>query len=269
MGTYWKVQFYASGVADFASLEANIIGQFDAIIEEFSLWNNSSFLSRLNTAPAGTCFPVSDRFQMLWSLSVDLMFATQGAFSPAVTDQRSAYSLAEIAKQLDETGLFRRLEGVHIDLTATAKGLAIDLVAALLRQADHSSFLIDIGGDIFAEGIKPDKTPYWIELDRRASDPDIIRCAPISEALASSGQLQQAQLTDDGYTSHIRGHTGAMNATVTVLAANCMIADGWATALLAAGEKGPEIADENCLVAAFCESGRPVRFSKAAQTYLA
>ena len=137
-----------------------------------------------------------------------------------------------------------------------------------LKASGITSFLIEVGGEFLANGVRPDNHPYWIEIDRTATGDDIVRCALVNEALATSGQLQQAQLTSSGYNSHIRGAEFGLCATVSVLSDTCCHADAWATALLAAGPDGIRIADANNIAAISGSPQSGVSLSRAAKRYL-
>lgn len=48
-----------------------------------------------------------------------------------------------------------------LNLSAIAKGYAVDRIALLLKQEGYQNFVIDIGGEIYASGEKSDANKGW------------------------------------------------------------------------------------------------------------
>ena len=53
-----------------------------------------------------------------------------------------------------------------MDLSATAKGFAVDEVARLLDARYISSYLVEIGGELRARGSKPDGSSWKVAIER-------------------------------------------------------------------------------------------------------
>ena len=45
-----------------------------------------------------------------------------------------------------------------------AKGYAVDRMADILEARGVSQYLIEIGGEFVASGVKPDRSPWWLDL---------------------------------------------------------------------------------------------------------
>ena len=58
-------------------------------------------------------------------------------------------------------GLVDIKKGMFLDFNAIAKGYAVDLISELLIKNGIQSFLIDIGGEMFASGINTVSNSKW------------------------------------------------------------------------------------------------------------
>ncbi len=270
MGTYWRVVVFSENQISESELTAQISSLFERVISIFSLWRAESLVSRLNAAPSGTIFSCDELFWPVWQTYLDIGSRIGTVFSPLfpLKTEHTPSPLPDLADLTPNAGEIVRPAGFGFDLNAAVKGFAVDLVSELLLGQSITSFLIDIGGDFRAHGIKPDQAPYWIEIDSRMTSPNILRIAAVNEAVATSGQIEQAVLSDRDYSSHIRGIDIDLNTVITVIMPTCMLADGWATALLAAGERGLDLANANQIPAVFCRTGEPAKVSSAALAYL-
>ena len=63
----------------------------------------------------------------------------------------------------------RRHAPAQLDLCGIAKGFAVDLLMATLREQGIHHALVEIGGELLGRGVKPDGSPWWVEIDRPAA----------------------------------------------------------------------------------------------------
>lgn len=155
--------------------------------------------------------------------------------------------------------LRKSVAGLQIDLSSIAKGWAVDEIAGLLRAKGVTNFLVEIGGELRAQGEKAPGRPWQIAIERPSYDTRLVQrvIALNDTAMATSGDYRNF-FTDGGrmYSHTIDPATGQpvehRLASVTVLAENCAAADAWATALLAMGDRlAPDLADSRNLKALF------------------
>ena len=149
--------------------------------------------------------------------------------------------------------------GVQVDLSAIAKGYAVDLVADHLRRRGINSALVEIGGELYGYGRKPDGTAWrvWVEADpdRDNDEPQVLRLQ--EKAAATSGDRWHRYENDGREIAHTldpRSGRPVERApvAVTVVADDAMRADAWATALTVMGaEAGMAFAREKSLAARF------------------
>jgi len=97
----------------------------------------------------------------LWGIGTDK------AHVPTPTEIKKALSLIDYTQvKLDESqnAVFLKKAGMALDLGGIAKGYAADESARVLMQSGVESGLIDLGGNLYAIGTKPDGTPWKIGL---------------------------------------------------------------------------------------------------------
>jgi thiamine biosynthesis lipoprotein len=133
-------------------------------------------------------------------------------------------------------------KGAQIELGAIAKGYASDKVAQLLRDDGIKSAIINLGGNVFALGAKPDGSPWKIAITDPLNPQDIIgSLTVINCAVVSSGGYRR-YFEQDGVTYHhiLDPKTGfpaqSGLAGVTVVSGSGMLADALSTALFVMGQ---------------------------------
>lgn len=287
MGTGWSLRAFAPPALAPAAVRAAVAGELASVVAEISTWEPGSEISRFNAAAAGTWHRLSEGHAAVLGRALQLAAATGGAFDPALAALVDLWGFgpagpvaappgrAAVAAGCGP-GAWRRLRfdpaerlllqpgGVRLDLSAIGKGHAVDRVAAVLRRLGLRSFLMELGGELRGEGVKPDATPWWVGLDRPEPGPVAVPQGGARVLIALHG-LSVA--TSGDYCRHFAhrgrryGHildprSGAPAqsdlAAVTVLHPDCMTADAMATALAVLGpERGAAFAEAQRLAALF------------------
>ena len=154
--------------------------------------------------------------------------------------------------------------GVALDLSAIAKGYAVDHLAALLAARGIDHYLVEVGGELRGQGCKPDGSPWWVALETPADAPP---GAALPEtvlaldglAVASSGDYRRHADYDAGRVAHSLDPRSGMPlangiAMLSVVHASAMQADAWSTALgvLGVGD-GLRMARQRGLAARFLQ----------------
>ncbi len=75
--------------------------------------------------------------------------------------------------------------GLALDLSAIAKGYAVDRISDLLADFGYAHHLVEIGGELRGRGVKPDHRPWWVGLEPAGSAAEIV-VALTDLAVASS-----------------------------------------------------------------------------------
>jgi len=147
----------------------------------------------------------------------------------------------------------------YIDLSAIAKGDAVDVLGLLLQKQGIDNYLVEVGGEIIAHGIKPENQPWRIAIEAPNDDGRSVQIIiPLSSmGVATSGDYRNFFEQDGQRFSHtIDGRTGYPVkhnlASVSVLHESVAMADAWATALTVLGaEEGLKLAEKHSLAAYF------------------
>ena len=159
---------------------------------------------------------------------------------------------------------------MQLDLSAIAKGYGVDLVARHLRDSGIAAALVEIGGELYGYGCKPDGVAWQVLVEAcpdagiDSAEPRVVALDGI--AIATSGDHWHAfEHQGTRYSHTLDPRTGKpvehAPAAVTVIADEAMRADAWATALTVMGaEAGYEFARSRKLAARFVSrSGNGLR----------
>lgn len=265
MGTSWSVR----AVDAPPELRGEIEGVLAGVVAEMSHWEPGSHLSRFNRAEPGRWQPLPPGFAHVLATGLAIAEASGGAFDPAMgaladlwgfgpagarplpSDRAIADALAVSGyRQIEQDARrARRLAPAALDFSGIAKGYAVDAVADRLRGLGLADFLIEVGGELRGEGIKPDGQPWWVDLEAApGAEVAPIRVALHGLAVATSGDYRRFfEAEGRRYAHTLDPRTGRPLdnevASVTVLHAQCMLADAWATALTAMGPEGMAVAE--------------------------
>ena len=264
MGTTWSARVAAPATLDRAALYAAITAELDAVIAAMSHWEARSQISRFNRAPANSWHTLSPAFFHVLDAGLALARESNGAFDPTAgalvnlwgfgpapappgLPTRDAISAARSATGWASVKLDRHARracqpgGVQLDLSGIAKGHAVDRVAACILARGHRHALVEVGGEYRGMGMKPDGQPWWVAIEPPPGMalPET-RIALYGLSVATSGDYRR--WFDQGgrrYAHSLDPRSGwpVDNgvASVTVVHADCMMADALATALLVMG----------------------------------
>lgn len=286
MGTTYAITVVSHEKIDTAALQRKVDQRLSSINKSMSTFDPDSELSRFNAIRSTTGYisPSADFLHVL-HVADELYRLTSGAWDgtldPLITlwgfgrtgGVRKPPDEIRIQQALDHVGFDRiatddagRLRktdpAVTLDLASIAKGYGVDAIARLLGDAGFEHFIVEIGGEIYARGVRPDGTPWRVGINRpdKAADVrEIYAIVPLTnQAMATSGDYRIFfQIGDDAYAHILDPRTGKPVendvVSVSVVAANCTVADGLATALMVMGpEKGIALVntlpDVSCLM---------------------
>lgn len=272
MGTSWSAQVVGAP----KGLTGKIQAELDRVVAEMSHWDARSALSRFNRSEPGRWQPLSPGFAQVLAAALDVAEKSGGAFDPAMGQLVDLWGFGppgpradipdddEIAAARAVSGRMhveqddrraRRMAAATLDFSGIAKGHGVDRVAEMLRSMELPDFLVEVGGELRGEGIKPDGQPWWVDIEPVPGS----RLLPLRAALhglsvATSGDYRRSFAhAGHSYAHTIDPRTGRPLengvASVTVLHPSCMLADAWATALSVLGSAGMALAEREGLAA--------------------
>jgi thiamine biosynthesis lipoprotein len=188
------------------------------------------------TAVVASVFDAWDRRCSLYRPDSELSRVARGdlAMTDAGAELRDAYALA-VAWRARTGGAFtpHRADGV-VDLNGVVKAIAIREAGGALRAMGFAAWGIDAGGDVLVSGPRDDGSPWLVGIvdpDDRGALLAALRLGGERRAVATSGTAERGD--------HIWSPTDALDASfvqVSVAAADIVVADVVATAIIAGGE---------------------------------
>ena len=264
-GTRWRIT--GPDVDSIPRLQHEIEMLFSRIDRQFSPWRTDSVISQFNALPAGDHLVDRDLTHVT-AAALDLARRSEGAFDPTVGPLVARWGFGPI--QMGGTPDWRGLGTAHgqlaknrddltLDLCGIAKGWALDEAAAMVRAHGLGDFLFEIGGEFISQGTHPNGRDWRVAVEAPlpGQPPEAALRLPPGAAVATSGTRAQSYELKGQLYSHIidpRRHAPVPGGyrSVTVVAEDTMTADGWATALCAAGDvAGPDLARTNDIAALF------------------
>jgi thiamine biosynthesis lipoprotein len=267
MGTTYHVTLVGVTEARAAALQPQIDRRLEEVNDTFSTYRPQSELSRFNQlARAGEPFPVSADFQRVMAAAARVHELSDGAWDGTVlplvelwgfgpggpvreppADEAVRGRMADVGFRLIETrgaSLVKRRASVTLDLASIAKGYGVDAVADVVRRAGVRDFIVEIGGEVIASGTRKDGRPWRVGINRPSPDaaPDELFAVVHlrDQAFATSGDYRNFLVEDGVRYSHVldpRTGRPVRNGvvSVSVLAPDCTLADGLATAVMVMG----------------------------------
>ena len=285
MGTSYTIRI-SHPPADLSQdeLATMLAAEIERVEALMSTYRPESELSQFNRSDSTDWVHVSDDTAIVVEAAQEISRKTNGAFDITVgplvdiwgfgprMDVNGRPSDEEIAQALSHVG-YQKLEVrheppalrksdplLHVDLSAIAKGYGVDQAAQVLIDQGIEDYMVEIGGDLKAAGYNHEGNPWRIAVERPIpGDRALLEVVAVEDmAIATSGDYRNFFMQDSVLYSHtLDSRTGRpvthKIASVSVRARSAMLADGWATALLAMGEKGLEIAAEQEIAALMVE----------------
>ena len=262
-------------------LHIDIKDEFKRFDNSLSTFNKSSVISKINQND--TSVVLDKWFTYVFNSGLDVYKNTEGAFDMSVAPLVNAWgfifkksdsvtphmidSIMEfvgIEKVVIENGKIIKSDSrMMFDASAIAKGYACDVIGDMLASKGIENYMVEIGGEVRAEGKNPSGKCWRIAINKPIEDKsgatgeieEIISLC--GGGLATSGNYRNFYYKDGKRYAHtIDPRTGYpiehTLLSATVKAPECMIADAYATAFMVLGpEKSMEIVENTPGIEAF------------------
>jgi len=244
--------------------QKSIDSLFYLVNKSISTYLPTSDLSRINK---GDTTVVADAILLeLLEKSKEIHQKTAGYFDPTVGNLVNAWGFGpkkekrnldslEVKQQMKWVGLdkvsiinqkvIKETPTIYLDFNAIGKGFGIDIIARFLERKNIENYMIEIGGEIRAKGIKQNGKPWRIQIESPIKNEtrDAFSFINLSNrSMATSGNYRKFRITDTGqkYVHTVNPKTGFATESnllsVSVIAAlDCADVDAYATAFMAMG----------------------------------
>ncbi|HEB28067.1 hypothetical protein LCGC14_2742680 [marine sediment metagenome] len=283
MGTTYQVKIVPNNIVVSNNLADQIHERLQSLDATFTTYQKTSELMKLNQSPINQPLVVSEELFEVLTITKKIYQETNGAFDPTVgalvnlwgfgpdyMDQVIPPSEA-IAQHLSSVGLNHllldkqastatRQSDIHLDLSAVAKGYAVDEVAELLASHGIENYLVEVGGELRLNGHKANGERWRIAIEQpfpgqSGGQEDAVQevLALENVAVATSGDYRNYfEKGGKRYSHTIDPRTGYPIdhnlASVTVIAQTAARADALATAMMVLGPEGAlTLAEQNDL----------------------
>lgn len=235
-----------------------------------STYIDNSLITKINK---GEHLPIDSHFEKVLSASMDIYSESEGIFDPSIGQLINAWGFGKkenhtppTQKQIDSLLALTGMDKVHVATTpegtfvekdnpniqlnfnAIAQGYTSDVIADYFLSKQITNFIVEVGGEIVIHGRNTLKGKSWtIGIDNPLQKPDedreIVATVELTDCgLATSGNYRKLwtdSLTGQKYVHTINPKTGRPQPSnllsATVIAPSAMLADGYATTLMALG----------------------------------
>jgi FAD:protein FMN transferase len=259
-GTTYHITYYDSQNRDLQPEIEKILHDFDLSV---STYIPNSIISRINSNQKNII--VDKYFKVCFNKAKEVWKNTNGAFDPTVYPIVNAWGFGPGKKQkIEKTKIdsmlqfvgfqLIKLKGnkvvkkdprVALDFNAFAQGYSVDVVSDFLISKGLSSFIVEIGGEVYAKGKKPDGKNWTIgiekPIDNKVSENPFKAIVKLENlGIATSGNYRRFVIEDGvKYAHHIDPKTGYPTKnnllSASLFTKKCISADANATGVLVLG----------------------------------
>ncbi len=265
-GTTYHITYFDKKNRNFQPAIEKILKDFDKSV---STYLPTSIISRINSNEKNVV--VDNYFITCFNKAKEVWKNTDGAFDPTVYPLVNVWGFGPGQKQkiekplidsilqfvgfglieLDGKRVIKKDPRVSLDFNAFAQGYSVDVVSRFLDSRGIASYIVEMGGEVYAKGKKPNGDNWTIGIEKPIDNSDsqnpLKAIAKLENlAIATSGNYRKF-IIEDGikYAHHLDPKTGypAKNnlLSASVFADDCISSDANATGILVMGlEKATE-----------------------------
>ena len=276
MGTSYQIKIVPGDVSVNKNLGDQIDRQLQSLDKLFTTYTKTSELMVFNQSAINVPQAISPEMVEVLGVAQEVFLLTHGAFDPTVGPLVNLWGfgpeythdivpapemIAPLVSSIGFSHLFldkknhmaTRQKNIQLDLSAVAKGYAVDAVANLLTSKGLKNYLVEVGGELRANGHKSDGQFWRVAIEKPLLEQGGIQQAISLKniAIATSGDYRNFfEKNGERYSHTIDPRTGyPLNhslASVTVIAETAARADALATAMMVLGpEESLFLAEEN------------------------
>ena len=267
MGTTYNIKVVVKNDSiQIDQLQSDIDSLLKQINQEMSTYIPTSELSLFNQNTSTEPVEISVGLQRVIKESIRLGEISEGKLDVTVgplvnlwgfgpehrpdnvpSDELLARTKAKIGLRylsLNGNKLTKAIPELYVDLSTTAKGYGVDVVAELIEQRGIENYLVEIGGEMRIKGFKSSGELWHVAIEKPMSNERSVYqiLVPKDNAVATSGDYRNYFEESGTRFSHIIDpDTGKpihhKLVSVTVIHPSSMTADGLSTAMMVMGEE--------------------------------
>jgi thiamine biosynthesis lipoprotein len=258
-GTTYHITYFDQKNRDLKPEITKILSDFDKSV---STYDPNSIISKINNNQSTK---VDRYFIACFTKAKEVWRNSDGAFDPTVYPLVSAWGFGPNKKikiekpkidsilqfvgfnliELKGKKVIKKDPRVKLDFNAFAQGYSVDVVSQFLKSKEITSFVVEIGGEVYANDPKPSGETWKIGIeepyDNQESENPTKEIAELTHlAIATSGNNRQ-YFIENGvkYAHHLDPKTGypAKNnlLSASIFANDCISSDAYATGVLVMG----------------------------------
>jgi thiamine biosynthesis lipoprotein len=258
-GTTYHIAYYDDKQRNFQDDIETVLQNFDNSV---STYNPNSIITKVNN---NIPVKLDEYFITCFKKAKEVWKNTDGAFDPTVYPLVNAYGFGPGKKmKLDKPlidsilqfvgfdlikikrgKIIKKDNRVGLDFNAFAQGYSVDVVSRFLNSKGIKAYIVEIGGEVFAKGKKPNGENWTAGIEQPVENQEtknsytaIVKLENM--AVSTSGNYRKFY-EDNGvkYTHHIDPKTGLTTKnnllSASLFAKKCITTDANATGILVMG----------------------------------
>jgi thiamine biosynthesis lipoprotein len=260
MGTYYAITYQGDSPQNVKEDVERLLVEFN---NSLSTYIPSSFISQLNESEAGIDLPLDDPFfEPVLKKANELHQKTNGKLNTAILPLLAYWRdnstkidsiKSKELQQLVANSEFKISEGKNgkyvsksnarakLDFSSLAKGYGIDVIGNYFEKEGAINYLVDIGGEARGSGVSKSGQPWKLAINKPVEGSGLTEMELVvqlsGKSIATSGSYRQFYEKDGKKIAHIMDPITGYSTTsdllsASVIADDCMTADGLATALM-------------------------------------
>jgi len=265
-GTTYHITYYDEQNRNLQPEINMILADFDLSV---STYNTNSIISRINSNDKNV--RVDKYFKVCFKKAKEIWKATDGAFDPTVFPLTNAMGFGPGKKRkldkkevdsilhfvdfnlitLKGNRIIKKDPRVQLDFNAFAQGYSVDVISDFISKNGIKSFVVEIGGEVYAKGKQPDGTNWSVgiekPIDNKESQNPIEAIVKLEDlAIATSGNYRRFVIENGiKYAHHIDPKTGYSTKnnllSASIISEKCITSDATATGILVMGLENAKI----------------------------
>lgn len=268
-GTSYHIKWWSENASDDQAIAGDMTATFKRIDQAISTYRDDSWLARFNQSTSTAWQQAPKSVLALLSIAREVNRQSGGCYDPTIaplfrlwgfqTHQFHVPNDNAISNALTHTGLQHIEVNTHtgeirktrpdlsLDLSSMGEGYTIEQLADVLQQHGITNYLVEMGGDLFARGHKPDGSAWRVGIEKpQQGAPASQRAFDITRqdgvSLNTSGTYRR-HFDEQGKTyGHIIDARTGRPVTHHLVSASVFgtrpaLTDAWATTLLCLGPR--------------------------------